>query len=395
MDENNGNGSTNSTYDWFVFEEEFQGEIIPQTPSGNQIIIEWQDTPEGEYTVLVQEINTDVACEAEPQQMLVFLKEVIPENILGPTYVCEGESIFLEHSFKTDGTWALEDNSIGQVSQNGKFDALQSGNVIVNFTYKNKDCEFSVSKFIQVQPKPKPILLDSQICLDLDSKETVLIDSGLPEEEFEFLWYYNEQIMEGSDSSILVSDIGEYKLQVINSETGCMSEAVSTQVVQLADPKVSVSVHTDFNNTQKIIVHIANPGQYLFKLEDGVYQDSSVFTNITREGKYQLYIQEKLGCYEKEIEAIVINYPRFFTPNGDGFNDTWNILSLEEDETAEIFIYDRYGKFLKTITPTSEGWDGMYQGKKMPSDDYWFLVEYTGFNDGIPREFKANFTLKN
>lgn len=394
IDENNGNGSTNSTYDWFVYEDEFAGEIIPQTSSGNQIIIEWQNTPGGVYTILVQEMNSDFECEADPQQMVIQLKDLHPEDILGPTYVCEGETIALDHPFKESGKWTLDNKNIGRILQNGNFEAWQSGTVNVNLSYENDGCEFSVSKFIQVNPKPKPILKNSEICIDAETGEKTFLDSGLSGKNYEFRWYHNNNKIDTSNSSIVVSEVGEYKLEVVDSETGCMSDAISARVVQLIKPAISVSVHTDFNNTQRIVVHIPNPENYLFKLENGRYQDSHIFENITREGKHQISIMEKEGCFTKDIEAIVINYPKFFTPNGDGFNDTWNIFSLEDDSTAEIFIYDRFGKFLKTISPSSEGWDGMYNGKKMPSDDYWFKVEYTGFNDGSPMEFLANFTLK-
>lgn len=394
MDENNGNGSTNSTYQWFVFEDNFEGEIIPQTSSGNQVIIEWENTPEGEYTILVQEINSEVSCEPEPQQMSVRLRDLSPESILGPNYVCEGETIALEHPFETEGEWTLENENIGQVFQNGNFEAWQSGNIIVNFNYENNDCEFSVSKLIQVQPKPQPSLQNGEICLDTDAEEVILLNSGLPHQNYHFQWHHNGELMAISHSYIFVSEIGEYQLQAINSETGCVSDVITTQVVQLPKPAVSASVFTDFHDNQRIVVNIDNPEDYLFKLEDGAFQDNHIFYNITTEGKHRISIIEKEGCFSMEIEVIVINYPKFFTPNSDGYNDTWNIHSLRNDPTAEVYIFDRYGKLLKTISPAAKGWDGTYHGRKMPSNDYWFLVEYTDRNDGSQRSFRSHFTLK-
>ncbi|WP_394342215.1 T9SS type B sorting domain-containing protein [Psychroflexus aestuariivivens] len=49
---------------------------------------------------------------------------------------------------------------------------------------------------------------------------------------------------------------------------------------------------------------------------------------------------------------------------------------------------------MKQLSPTSDGWDGTFNGNAMPSNDYWFRVEYTNPEDGSPREYKANFTLK-
>jgi len=89
----------------------------------------------------------------------------------------------------------------------------------------------------------------------------------------------------------------------------------------------------------------------------------------------------------------VIDYPRFITPNQDGYHDTWNIIGIATgDPTAKIYIFDRFGKLIKQISPLGEGWDGTYNGNPLPSSDYWFRVEYT--EDDIQKEFKGHFTLK-
>ncbi|NJM78616.1 MAG: T9SS type B sorting domain-containing protein [Flavobacterium sp.] len=92
----------------------------------------------------------------------------------------------------------------------------------------------------------------------------------------------------------------------------------------------------------------------------------------------------------KEIE--VIDYPKFFTPNGDGFNDTWNIFGLSSIPNTKIFIFDRYGKLIKQISPAGLGWDGSFNGEQLPSTDYWFTVEYE--ENQQAKVFKAHFALK-
>ncbi|HET8838647.1 MAG TPA: T9SS type B sorting domain-containing protein, partial [Flavobacteriaceae bacterium] len=94
------------------------------------------------------------------------------------------------------------------------------------------------------------------------------------------------------------------------------------------------------------------------------------------------------------VDVSIIDYQTFFTPNGDGYNDTWNILGIGNQPGAKIYIFDRYGKLLKQLSPTGPDWDGTYNGRPMPSDDYWFLVEYIEPLDGTLRTFKASFTLK-
>ncbi|MGB1231440.1 MAG: T9SS type B sorting domain-containing protein, partial [Winogradskyella sp.] len=91
--------------------------------------------------------------------------------------------------------------------------------------------------------------------------------------------------------------------------------------------------------------------------------------------------------------VTVIDYPLYFTPNGDSYHQTWNITDTDNElGNAKIYIFDRYGKLLKELSPTGNGWDGTYNGKPMPTSDYWFKIIYT--ESGQQKEFKANFTLK-
>jgi len=91
------------------------------------------------------------------------------------------------------------------------------------------------------------------------------------------------------------------------------------------------------------------------------------------------------------VEFIVTNsdidFPKFFTPNGDGFNDTWQVNG-QLQVIKGIFIFNRYGKLLKQLNPTSSGWDGTYNDKTLPSNDYWYHVI---LEDG--RIFKGHFSL--
>jgi gliding motility-associated-like protein len=94
------------------------------------------------------------------------------------------------------------------------------------------------------------------------------------------------------------------------------------------------------------------------------------------------------------IENVqVIDYPRYFTPNGDGFHETWNVTGLQNfDAITKIYIFDRYGKLLKQLSASGDGWDGTYNGQPLPSTDYWFTVDYP--ENGVMKQFKAHFSLK-
>jgi gliding motility-associated-like protein len=146
--------------------------------------------------------------------------------------------------------------------------------------------------------------------------------------------------------------------------------------------------------TKNQIVTVTEPVgvNYLYQLDDGTFQESPIFENVSL-GTHSITVKDVNGCSElRNDNVLVIDYPKFFTPNNDTYNDTWNIFSLRDVLNARILIFDRYGKLLKEISPSGSGWDGTYIGQPMPANDYWFTVDYTELD--IPKKFKSHFSLK-
>ena len=99
-------------------------------------------------------------------------------------------------------------------------------------------------------------------------------------------------------------------------------------------------------------------------------------------------VRDKNGCGIASIEVAVIGFPKFFTPNGDGFNDTWQVDGIISQPGSLIYIFDKFGKLLDKIEAVGQGWNGQYKGKQLPSSDYWFRVQLT---DG--RIYSGHFSL--
>ncbi|MFM9826734.1 T9SS type B sorting domain-containing protein, partial [Flavobacterium sp.] len=155
---------------------------------------------------------------------------------------------------------------------------------------------------------------------------------------------------------------------------------------------VSYTVSGAFTENQIIEVTALAPRNYLYQLDFGPLQTSPVFENVFS-GVHSITVSDANGCSASitENDIIVMNYPKFFTPNSDGFNDTWKISDLT-NMIFKIYIFDRYGKLLKEISPDGQGWDGTYLGVQMPADDYWFTVDY--IENLITKKLKSHFTLK-
>ena len=140
------------------------------------------------------------------------------------------------------------------------------------------------------------------------------------------------------------------------------------------------------------MVNVTGYGNYVYSMTDinGPYQDSNLFENIIG-GFHTIYIKDLNGCGVTEKIFAVLGAPKFFTPNGDSYNDTWNVNGISADFyfNSIIYIFDRFGKLITQISPFGSGWDGTFQGNPLPADDYWYTAK---FEDG--REAKGHFSLK-
>jgi gliding motility-associated-like protein len=135
--------------------------------------------------------------------------------------------------------------------------------------------------------------------------------------------------------------------------------------------------------------------EYEFRVNNGPWQLSSVFDNLIGGTAYNFEVRQINGCSNAATDiAIGLSFPPYFTPNSDGFNDFWNITDLRNQQDAVIYIFDRYGKLLEQIRPMQAGWDGFYNGKPMPSQDYWFRVEFSDTVNGNKLTYVNHFTLK-
>jgi gliding motility-associated-like protein len=148
-----------------------------------------------------------------------------------------------------------------------------------------------------------------------------------------------------------------------------------------------------FAENQVITIKATAAGNYLYKLDDGPFQESPVFEFVSS-GYHTVTVVDEGGCSAPIIRTniLVIGYPKYFTPNADNYNDTWNIFELQGNVGSKIRIFDRFGKLLKELTPGGLGWDGTYIGRPMPANDYWFVVEYR--EDDILKKYRSHFSLK-
>lgn len=189
-----------------------------------------------------------------------------------------------------------------------------------------------------------------------------------------------------TDSQITVTAAGNYSVTVTNAN-GC--EATKQFLVETFDAPVFVSAQVhDFDSTgNSITIAYQGSGSYEFSLDGNFFQPSPDFHHVAP-GEYTVYIRDTTGCYlVGPYTVYVSDFPRYFTPNGDGIHDYWE-PSLHTTEPVSISIFDRYGKLLLALDGNG-AWDGKYGSRELPATDYWFVI---AFRSG--RVVKGHFSLK-
>ena len=151
----------------------------------------------------------------------------------------------------------------------------------------------------------------------------------------------------------------------------------------------------DFAANQIIsVTAIGGSGTYEYQLDGGDWQTTSTFENLRGCNEHTVAVRDVLRCSIDIQDTIsILEYPKFFTPNNDGYNDTWNIKCLRDDPLAVVTIFDRFGKLLYWFKPSQNAWNGLYNGLPLVSNDYWFLVEYVK-SAGIALSKKGHFSLR-
>ncbi len=198
----------------------------------------------------------------------------------------------------------------------------------------------------------------------------------------------------GSWSPSVIDFVNGGNYTFVPNATQCSApQTITVTIKENVLLNFEIKVSEPFSENITITAIALNPGNFLYQLDSGEIQESNIFENVTS-GFHTVRIIDADGCSDDLVfdEILVVDYPKFFTPNGDGFNDFWNINALIFQRESKIFIYDRYGKLITQIFPFATGWDGTFNGNELPSTDYWFVVEFAYNNKN--RQFRSHFTLK-
>ena len=263
------------------------------------------------------------------------------------------------------------------------------------------------------EPKGKEEVLT--LCVNNPRDElhdSLLLDGSTIDPKDTYQWYFNNNSISGATNSYYEANTeGTYKVEVTHNYENNLTDSLddtycigynSFKIIESNPPVIQlndISIQDDSNNNS-ITISTTNLGlgDYKFSLLDSKgkveydFQNVPFFNNVPA-GIHTIVINDK-NCGTTSIDVSIIGYPKFFTPNNDGANDTWQVLGVNENfyATSKIYIFDRFGKLITQIDPKSDGWNGLFNGMYLPSTDYWFSVELIDSNGNITIR-KGHFSL--
>ena len=408
-----GTTDEDATYEWFVFNENTsEYELIPNENGPTYTV-----TESGDYRLIVTDLIENKS-EQDDATVTFYDDPLIGE--LDELAVCRegGETI------------DLREGSADLISPNGN-----SSNYEVFYYESTQDIEdsqpivspqtypFEDGKTIyaQVQDKvsgcfsetvafqlttfdfPEYQLPENLIfCVDTDSNilnpVTIGEDLGTG---YLYEWYDGNELINTS-AVITLTDFpsSEIKVRISHPESGCELEFITNPVTVSRAEILTVSISgSDFGDGYTVEATPENIigeefAEFEYRLDNGNWQESNIFSDVPP-GSHVITSREINGCGETTSESFfLVGYPRFFSPNSDGYNDTWNLITDNYITIKKLYVFDRYGKLISKLNPDQgKGWDGTYNGQPLPADDYWFRVEFVDEKTGDHREYMSNFTL--
>lgn len=363
---------------------------------------QWQQSPEGtNWTNIPGETNQSYTTPALTTS--TFYRVKVAEDVINlASQLCSSVSEIFDILIITQPDDPISDGDVEACANEPKiisvtvpsnttvnwYDAATGGNVLLknSSTYHPTaqgtyyaeafsslgGCPSNDRTPVTIQFIDLPVVTDEN--LTFCENTTIALSTNIQNESY--LWNTGE-----TNETIIVSTEGIYTVTVTNS-----ANCSSTKTITLTQIDVPI-IKSVASDAYDIMVTTENEGDFEFSLDNITYQDSSIFTNMEG-GKYTVYAREKSGCELVTLEYIHFVIPKFFTPNGDGSNDTFVIGGIEFYSSYDIAIYDRYGKLLKSITNSNTSWNGTFNNKNLPADDYWYTITVEG------AIYKGHFALK-
>ncbi|WP_161554488.1 T9SS type B sorting domain-containing protein [Sinomicrobium soli] len=345
----------------------------------------FDDLEAGNYTVVARdergcELSVDIVI-SQPAPLNVQLLHIRDE-------VCAGDRD-AEVSVSVSGGTPPYASSLNNRSDfvNGRFDfsglSGEEDNVI--YIRDAAGCEYVYEVPLAAPVNMAPVVHIRYECegVQAGNQVTVEVDPAVSGQ----VMYSLDGAPSQLENSYAGLEPGEHMMEVTHAN-GCVQH-ISFRVEDIAPLQLRLEVNR-LNEITAVVSGGTAP--YHYAVNGNSLGERNTY-RVNHSANYTVSVTDANGCTlssDIAMDFVDIEIPNVFTPNGDGYEDTWKIKNAEAYPDMKVIIYDRYGRELVKLPPGA-GWDGIYKGSLLPTGDYWYTLKLNGENDN--REFVGHFTL--
>lgn len=308
-----------------------------------------------------------------------IIATIVPKPVLtinSPYHICDGISNAIDIQTSSGTIFWYENQTDTTAFFTGTHFTVP--NIHQNTTYyieaSFNNCS-SNREPVVIEVYSSPIATDESF--EICEGDQIVLDAGNP--GMDYLWSSGE-----TSQAILSTGLSSYSVTITGPPPGNCSKIKNFTISYHAQPIIT---NVDITGLT-VTINTSQAGDFEYSIDGQNFQSSNVFS-VTEGGNFIAYVREKNNCGSDQKPFIVISYPNFFTPNGDGVNDNWYVKGGSNFSNAEVAIFDRFGKLITILNRANPFWNGTLHGKLLPASDYWFVAK---INNDFP-ETKGHFSL--
>ena len=268
---------------------------------------------------------------------------------------------------------------------------LTSQTIYVRTTsIENSNC-FDVSQSFEINGIEVPQLDFATSVFICEDTPVAIIGQQIPNVRHSYSWDSGQ-----TSSQITVTQEGTYTLSATNNQGTVSCVGVRSVTVVFSRPPVISDIDIEYlDDSNTVSVSVETTGDFHYQVDTETPQTSPIFKDLFP-GPHTITVIDANGCGTDTEEIVIVGFPKFFSPNGDGINDLWHVQGISILDEPIVSIHDRFGKLIQQLDDDSQGWDGTFNGRLLPASDYWFKLTYRD-TEGQTTEAKYisnHFSLK-
>jgi gliding motility-associated-like protein len=153
-----------------------------------------------------------------------------------------------------------------------------------------------------------------------------------------------------------------YQFNVVKTAEGCTKAKASLEIIGTTPNDV-------------IVINWSSGQKNVRELNDLIAGDYSAYISILHTDTIAHFKDTIINFKIEKVECAVM-VAKYFSPNGDGYNDKLGIEHIDLYPDFELEVFSKFGQKVYTQKKNYIPWDGKWQGIDLPDGTYYFVLFY-------------------